>query len=98
MSKLTYPICRSESGVALVSLPKSIYTAEALRQTAYKFFRKFYIVITEVGDNYDVAFESKDNTQISDADIKEICNDFMDRQIKIDTEKQFGHISDLTVD
>lgn len=98
MSKLTYPICHTESGIALVSLPKSIYSAEALRQTAYKFSGKCFVVFTEDGDNYNVTFESKNNAQISDTAVKEICNDFIDQQIRIDTEEQFGHIRDLIVE
>lgn len=98
MEKISYPISRTEKNLAIVSLPKSIYEAEALRQSAYKFSGTYNILIQENGSNYDVIFESKDNENISDEKIKEICNDFIDQQIRIDTEKQFGHIRDLIVE
>ena len=98
METTKYPICRNQEQIATVSLPKSIYEAEAIRQSAYKFSGAYNILIQENGSNYDVIFESKNNENISDEKIKEICNDFIDQQIRIDTEKQFGHIRDLIVE
>lgn len=98
MSKLSYPLGRSEAGLALISLPKSIYEAEAIRQTAYKYSGEYYVLALENGDSFDVTFESKTDKAISESQIKEICNDFIDQQIRVDTEKQFGHIRDLIVE
>ncbi len=98
MNKFTYPISFSESELAMVSLPKTIYEAKSIRQTAYKYSGEYFIIARENGDNINVTFESKDKKVISETTIKEICNDFIDQQIRIDTEKEFGHIRDLIVE
>ncbi len=98
MSELTYPIYHSESDIALVSLPKSIYEVEAIRQTAYKYSGEYHIIAQEKGDSIEVVFQSKTEKTISERVIKDICNDFIDQQVRIDTEKQFGHIRDLIVE
>ena len=98
MSKLIYPIIHLESRLTSVTLPKSIYSADAIRQTIYKFSGEFHIIAQEEEDSYVVIFESKNNIPVSDIQIKDICNDFIDQQVRIDTEKQFGHIRDLIVE
>lgn len=98
MSELTYPISQTEGGIALVSLPKSIYEAEAIRQTAYKFSGEFNIIVQDNGDVLNVTFENKSDNPITDRQVKDICNDFIDQQVRIDTEKRFGHIRDLIVE
>ncbi len=98
MSKLTYPINQSESGVVSVTLPKSIYEAEAIRQTMYKYSGEYHIIAKDNGDTFDIIFESKTEKPVNETSIKDICNDFIDQQVRIDTEKQFGHIRDLIVE
>lgn len=98
MSELTYPISQTGNGIALVSLPKTIYEPEAIRQTAYKFSGEYLIIVQENDNTIHITFERKDEAKITDRQIKEICNDFIDQQIRIDTEKQFGHIRDLIVE
>ena len=98
MSILTYPITQSESGVVSVTLPKSIYEAEAIRQTMYKFSGEYHIIAKDNGESFDIIFESKSDKPVAETNIKDICNDFIDQQVRIDTEKQFGHIRDLIVE
>lgn len=98
MSKLTYPISQSESGVVSVTLPKSIYEAEAIRQTMYKYSGEYHIIAKDNGETFDIIFESKTEKPVAETNIKDICNDFIDQQVRIDTEKQFGHIRDLIVE
>lgn len=98
MENFSFPISRKDENLAIVSLPKSIYEAEALRQSAYKFSGDYNVIVQDNGTNYDVVFESKKGDTITDNQVKEICNDFIDQQIRIDTEKQFGHIRDLIVE
>lgn len=95
---MTYPISHKENGIAVITVPKSLYEAEALLQTAYKYSGSFYIIFQESGDLFDITLESKDGHTISDETVKEICNDFIDQQIRINTEKQFGHIRDIIVE
>lgn len=75
-----------------------MYEAEALRQSAYKYSGSYFIIFQESRDLFDITIESKDSQTISDKAVKEICNDFIDQQIRIDTERQFGHIRDLIVE
>lgn len=98
MSEITFPIYKTEENLVKVSLPSSVYEVEAIRQSAYKFSGDYNIIIQEDGSNYDVLFESKTETPILENKVKEICNDFIDQQIRIDTEKQFGHIRDIIVE
>lgn len=98
MTKLTYPISYSEGRLALVSLPKSIYEAEAIRQTAYKYSGEFNIIVQDNDEVFNVTFDSKSENPITERQVKDICNDFIDQQIRIDTEKRFGHIRDLIVE
>lgn len=98
MSKLTYPISQSESGDVSVTLPKSIYEAEAIRQTMYKYSGEYHIIAKDNGDTFDIIFEGKTEKPVNETSIKDICNDFIDQQVRIDTEKQFGHIRDLIVE
>lgn len=98
MNNLEYPITRLKNGIAVVSLSKSVYDVEAIRQTAYKFSGDYFVVAQENDDTIEVTFESKDNKPISENLVKEICNDFIDQQVRIDTENRFGHIRDLIVE
>ena len=95
MAQLTYPITIIDENKASVSLAKSMYSAEAIQASAYKFSGEFFIHLSEQGDNYIAIFEKKNGTNIEELTIKRICNDFIDQQIRIQTECQFGHIRDL---
>lgn len=75
-----------------------MYSAEAIQASAYKFSGDFFIHLSEHEDNYEALFERKDNVAIDEVMIKNICNDFIDQQIRIETENRFGHIRDLIVE
>lgn len=98
MAQLTYPITIIEENKASVFLAKSMYSAEAIQASAYKFSGDFFIHLSEQGDNYEALFEKRNGTSIDEMTIKSICNDFIDQQIRIQTERQFGHIRDLIVE
>lgn len=98
MALITYPITLIDKSRAAVSLSKSIYTIEALHASAYKFSGEYFIHITENEEMYQLLFERKDNGDIDDISVKTICNDVIDQQIRIETEKQYGYIRDLIVE
>lgn len=98
MAQLTYPITSIEGNKASVTLAKSLYSAEAIHASAYKFSGEYFLHLSEQGDNFIIIFESKNNKAIDELMIKNICNDFIDQQIRIETERQFGHIRDLIVE
>lgn len=98
MAQLTYPITYIEENKASVSLTKNLYSAEAIHASAYKFSGEYFIHLSEQGDNFVVLFERKNHTAIDELMIKSICNDFIDQQIRIETENRFGRIRDLIVE
>lgn len=98
MAHLTYPITHIDESKAIVSLSKSLYSKDALQATAYKYSGDYFVLLSDNDETYDVLFENKKNNAVDDVVIKEICNDFIDQQIRIDTEKQFGYIRNLIVE
>ena len=98
MAQLIYPITNTEDNKASVCLAKSLYSVEAIHASAYKFSGEYFIHMSENEDSYEIFFEKKDNSPIDNNIVKRICNDLIDQQIRIDTEKQFGHIRDLIVE
>lgn len=64
----------------------------------YKYSGEYHIIAKDNGDTFDIIFESKTGNAVIENNIKGICNDFIDQQVRIDTEKQFGHIRDLIVE
>ena len=98
MVQLTYPISHIDESKAIVSLAKSLYSVEAIHASAYKFSGNFFVHLSDKGDSYEILFESKNGNLIDSRSIKNICNDFIDQQVRIETEKQFNHIRDLIVE
>ncbi len=98
MELYTYPLTRIFENKVLVVLLKHLYSPESIHASAYRFSGDYYILMTEKGDEFEVLFERKDGGFLQDSEVKSICNDFIDQQIRIDTEKQFGHIRDLIVE
>lgn len=98
MAQLIYPITFIDENKAAVSLVKSLYSAEAIHASAYKFSGDYFVHLSEHEDYYEILFERKNGAAIDDIMIKEICNDFVDQQIRIETERQFGYIRDLIVE
>lgn len=85
----------------MVAVNTELYDKEAIVASAYKYSNRFYIYqsISKIAPKIvDVFFESKDNSVITEADVKEFCNDLIDQQIRIHTTRQFGHIRDLIVE
>lgn len=98
MAQLTYPFTRINKSTAIVVLAKSLYSVEAIHASAYKFSGDFFVYLSDKGDSYEIFIEKKDGGIIEDQSIKSICNDFIDQQIRVETEKQFGYIRDLIVE
>lgn len=85
----------------MVEVSLKIYDKEAIAESAYKFSGKCYVHQQPSENNPDVIevyFESKDGETISATNVKEFCTDLVDQQIRINTNKQFGHIRDLIVE
>lgn len=75
-----------------------IYCQEAITAACYKFSNKYYISQELDGDVVTIILQSKDNSQISNNEAKMFHNELIDEQIRVDTNKKFGHIRDLIVE
>lgn len=85
----------------MVAVNTELYDKEAIVASAYKYSGRFYIYQNESESDpkiVDVFFESKENSAVKEADVKDFCNDLIDQQIRIHTTRQFGHIRDLIVE
>lgn len=85
----------------MVEVSLKIYDKEAIIESAYKFSGKYY-VHQQLDENnpekVEVYFESKDGEMVTVTNVKEFCTDLVDQQVRINTNKQFGHIRDLIVE
>ena len=101
MSQLKDFVKVVEDNKFMVSVNTELYDKEAIVASAYKYSGRFYIYQNESESDQkivDVFFESKENSAITEADVKDFCNDLIDQQIRIHTTRQFGHIRDLIVE
>lgn len=100
MGIASIPIIKEDNKLRLdVSL--ALYNAEAITASIYNFSSKLYIFQSpsKTKENeITIFFESKDGESIDDVKVKEFINDLADQQIRVLTEKEFGHIRDLIVE
>lgn len=85
----------------IVEVNLKIYDKDAIAESAYKFSGKYYVHQQLSKNNpeiVEVYFESKDGEVVTATNVKEFCTDLVDQQIRINTNKQFGHIRDLIVE
>lgn len=99
MADLRFPVIELDGNLLQVNVDLSIYSQEALTATCYKYAGDYYVhQQKDAGGIVNVIFESKNASEIS-ADIpKQFCCDLVDQQLRVDTNKQFGHIRDLIVE
>ncbi len=89
-----------EDGRALVTLDASIYEKEAVMAAAYKMTESCFVVVKPLENSQlGVYFEPKDGQAETalKAIAKGYCNEVLDQQVRLDTEKRFGGIRDLLV-
>lgn len=100
MAKLKFPIIELSSDKFEVSVDTNLYTKEAIAAAVYKFSNLFYIYQqTDICNQtlVNVIFESKDNSKVTEENVKLFCNELIDQQIRYNTNEQFGHIRDMIV-
>lgn len=102
MKDFKIPVFELGNGCFQVSVDLNLYSADAITATSYKFTDRYFIhqqTSTEDEKIVNVILEAKDaNTVVSPNDIKEYCNALIDQQVRVITNKQFGHIRDLIVE
>lgn len=102
MKDITIPVVVIGNGGFSVAVDLSIYAQEAITAACYKYTDKYYVhqQSSEATEKIvDVIFESKDSSSSVTSDlVKQFCNDLIDQQVRVDVNKQFGHIRDLIVE
>jgi len=98
MTKITFPITELEGNRFQVCADLAIYAQEAITATCYKYAGTCYVHQEKDDDTIVVTFESKDGNAISAETVKQFCSDLIDQQLRVDVNKQCGHIRDLIVE
>lgn len=89
-----------EDGKILITIDKSIYEKEAVMATAYKMTESCVFLVKPLGEKCLGVYMEPKNNQDKDelkAIAKKFCNQMLDQQLRLDTEKQFGNIRDLLI-
>lgn len=83
-----------------VSVDLTIYSADAITSTSYKYTDRFYIHQQTTDEKMmNVILEAKDDdVSVSLKTAKQFCNDLIDQQVRILVNRDFGHIRDLIVE
>lgn len=98
MAELKFPVTEIDNDKFQVVVDMSLYAKEAVTSACYKYTDQYYIHQQTDGGNVVVVFESKDGNAVSDAIVKQFCNELIDQQVRYNTNQQFGHIRDLIVE
>lgn len=100
MKDFKIPVVEVGNGGLLVAVDLRIYSIEAVTETSYKYTDKFYVHQQTVDDyTMNVVLEAKnDSFPVTHEVAKQFCNDLIDQQVRVITNKQFGHIRDLIVE
>lgn len=100
MKDIKIPIAEVGEGGFSVTIDLNIYSQEAINAACYKFTDKYYVHQQSSQPNQVVVvFEGKDGNTLADSNtVKQFCNDLLDQQVRVDVNKQFGHIRDLIVE
>ena len=102
MKDLKVPVAELGNGSFQVLVDLNLYAPEAITATCYKYTDRFYVHQQTTSDYekfVNVILETKDDSLIVSADIaKQFCNDLIDQQVRVQVNRDFGHIRDLIVE
>ncbi len=100
MATIEFPIQTIGNNTFEIIASLKIYSKEAITSALYKYTECYFVhqEYDDINNSIKVVFESKNETVITKADVKQFCNDLIDYQLRYDTNKQFGHIRDLIVE
>jgi His-Xaa-Ser system protein HxsD len=101
MANLRFPVIELEASIFQIKADLTIYAQEALTATCHKYSGDFYVHQEKDANNDNiiiVTFETKDEHKITSDIAKQFCTDLIDQQLRVETNKQFGHIRDLIVE
>lgn len=94
------PIIELDTKGFKLAVDTKIYSSEAIVATLYEYSDRYFIYQKRNDNNnemLDVTFEAKEETTISKCIVKEFCNKLVEQQLRININKQFGHIRDMIV-
>ena len=83
-----------DDGRILLEIDKNIYDTRAVANASYRFTDRCYIYQEPISDNImGVYFKSKEDTNVLlEKMADEFCNELIDQQIRLNIEKEYGHI------
>ena len=82
-----------------VKVDLGIYSQEVISLAIYKFTDKCFISQNKTENEIQIAFIAKsEETVDTELLAKEFENELIDQQIRLDTERRFGHIRNLIVE
>lgn len=85
----------------ILTVDTTLYSKSAITATLYRYSGDFFIseeVNSENPNCIDISFEQKTNTVLNDKVLKQILNDIIDQQLRVNINERFGHIRDLIVE
>ena len=98
---MEFPIIKKDNKIFQIEVDKRIYCEQAINAACYRYTDKCYIhqvVSSESDDIILVTIEAKEDHSIEESFAKQFCNELIDQQVRVTTEKQYGHIRDLIVE
>lgn len=101
LDKISIPIIKLGNNKFYIKIDTRIYSKDVINSTCYKFLNIYYIYqqINNTDSNFiDVIFESKENSNSLEIDLKNFCNELIDQQVRFDINLKFGHIRDMIVE
>lgn len=95
------PVFKIENYKFQITVDITLYSKEAITATLYKYSGQYYVYESINADNgnlINIILESKDGNLVSETTPKQFYNDLIDQQLRVDVNKQSGHIRDLIVE
>lgn len=89
-----------EDGKILIKIDESVYEKEAVMATTYKMTDSYFVQVMPSEENsLNVYLEPKNNQDDAGLKLtaKMFCNELLDQQVRLDTERQFSHLRHLLV-
>lgn len=84
-----------------IAINTALYSKEAVIAAEYNYSADYYIEMSEDAEcpsTIIVRFEKKDGSEVPETLKQEFLNNLIDQQLRVDMNRQFGHIRDLIVE
>lgn len=98
MNKIKFPVVEIEGNRFQLTIDTGLYAKEAVTATCYKYSDRYFIHQQLIDEKIVVVFEANDGKELTETTPKQFCNDLIDQQLRVDVNKEFGHIRDLIVE